>query len=170
MNKIIRYIFLVNIFLLTTINSFSVSNDGDCYSAHDYDWWKLMICSNEIDKIENVAIQLASDSTVSRNHSFEVKLVHTAIDCLNPEILLILYNNKLGIFDPQIDDIAPFDYLFDENFDKRISYAKDNPLSHVGNLAERLYYTIWTLCGFQPIDENKLLKMRSKLETLIVIE
>ena len=161
-----RYYLLISIFLLTSINSFSVSNDGDCYSAHDYDWWLLMICSNEIDKIENGAIQLASDSTVSRNHSFEVKLVHTAIDYLNPEILFILSKNKLGIFDPLIDDIAPFDYLFDENFDERISYAKDNPLSHEENLAERLYFTIWILFGFQPIDENKLLKMRSKLEKL----
>lgn len=157
------------IFVLSTINSYSISKDGDCNFASDYDCWISMIYSNEIDKIRNAAVKLASDTTFARNHAFEVKLVHLAIDCLNPEALLALYENNLGLFDPEIDDITPFDYLFNGNLDERISSAKDNPLSSEENLVERFYWTSWILLGFQEInfDESKILEIRTKLEKYI---
>ena len=164
-----RNYLLICIVLMTAINSYSISKDSDCTSSSECDCWKTLIYSNNIEKIRQKSATIASDTLSSRNHSFEVKLVRLAIDCLNPNALMAFYENKLGFYNPEIDDVTPLDYLFNENFDERISNAKGNPLDSEENFAERLYQTIWILMGFQDIniDESKMLEIQSKLEKYI---
>ena len=163
MNRILLHIAILCFGLLINVNCYSISNDKVEMSASKYLDWESLIIFNKVDTLKQVSKEMLSDKTFKRDHSIEVKLVHLAIDHLNPEALLVFYENNIGFFDTEVDDITPLDYLFDDDFDERILKAEKNPLYPEENLSERLYYTIWTLFGFQPIDENKLLKMRSKL-------
>lgn len=158
-----KRLLLLGLTLLSIVYSYSMSNDR----LTEYDSWETLICSNEIDEINQRVKQMVSDSTMQRDHLFEVKLVHLAIDCLNPEALLAFCENKIGFYDPEIDEITPFDYFFNENFCDRISNAKKYPTDIGKKVAEKLYWTMWVTLGFQEIinfDENKMLELKSKLE------
>lgn len=127
-----------------------------------------MIKAKDYEAIETLCKDIASQDSSRRNHQTEARLVRIAIDSLDPDALLSLYENRIGFFDPDSDSISPLDYLFNEDFADRVIVnlqGKDSLQKSLFNLNPIMY----GLIGFQALnlDSTFFIKMENRFNSLL---
>lgn len=129
-----------------------------------------MIKAKDYEAIEALCKHIASQDSSKRNHQTEARLVRIAIDSLDPDALLSLYENRIGFFDPDSDSISPLDYLFNEDFaDRVIVNLQGKDSLQKSEVLCNLYPIMYGLIGFQALylDSTFFIKMENRFNSLL---
>lgn len=120
---------------------------------------------NDVATVDSISeLEIMRDS-VERDFEMERKWINKSIDEMNPMILEIFYLKHIGQNDfKDGDGQRPIDYMFDENFYKRLEKAKDNQELFEGlSFGERINFCLLIVLGFQELTEQDLSLMQMKL-------
>lgn len=158
-----RFMYLFFVILAVNVwgNTQTGVEIGDTYP--EIEKMDSLIVVNDTTAIRNICENITRLDRALRNHSLETEYIHSAIDNFNAYVVKIFSDSDIGSYNSNIDTITPFDYLYDENLEKRFIRNRDKKIGDMSS-SEHVVAMHYLLMLFQPIDYLMLLKAQNRME------